>query len=129
LAQLGFRFGLNGPHAARTMMLGDLRLLLAHTAKDAERADYASAEVDANVLGKATVRDKFFEQHAKRFQHRPFMTAEVLRHNKKPKPNITWDKDRGKDVESAPWFGVFGGDRINDHHLTWGEKMAARSRT
>ncbi len=152
LAQLGFRFGLNGPHAARTMMLGDLRLLLAHTAKDAERADYAAAEVDANVLGKATVRDKFFEQHAKRFQHRPFiwhvwgglnpdlndgvrlnirpfMTAEVLRHNKKPKLNITWDKDRGKDVESAPWFGVFGGDRINDHHLTWGEKMAARSRT
>lgn len=54
LAQLGFRFGLNGPHAARTMMLDDLRLLLAHTAADAERADYVSAVVDANVLGKAT---------------------------------------------------------------------------
>lgn len=61
-----------------------------------------------------------------RLNIRPFMQAEVLRHNKKPKLNITWDKDRGKDVESAPWFGVFGGDRINDHHLTRAEKMAAR---
>ena len=61
-----------------------------------------------------------------RLNIRPFMTAEVLRHNKKPKLNITWDKDRGKDVESAPWFKVFKGDRINDHHLTRAEKMAAR---
>ncbi len=61
-----------------------------------------------------------------RLNIRPLMTAEVLRHNKKPKLNITWDKDRGKDVESAPWFKVFGGDRINDHHLTVAEKMAAR---
>ncbi len=61
-----------------------------------------------------------------RLNIRPFMTAEVLRHNKKPKLNITWDKDRGKDVESAPWFKVFGGDRINDHHLTVAEKMSAR---
>jgi len=59
----------------------------------------------------------------------PFMTAEVLRHNKKPKLNITWDKDRGKDVESAPWFKMFGGDRINDHHLTVAEKKAASSKT
>jgi hypothetical protein len=61
-----------------------------------------------------------------RLNIRPFMTAEVLRHNKKPKLNITWDKDRGKDVESAPWFKTFGGDRINDHHLTVAEKKAAR---
>jgi hypothetical protein len=59
---------------------------------------------------------------------RPFMTAEVLRHNKKPKLNITWDKDRGKDVESAPWFKVFKGERINDHHLTLAEKRAAREK-
>jgi hypothetical protein len=64
-----------------------------------------------------------------RLNIRPFMTAEVLRHNKKPKLNITWDKDRGKDVESAPWFKVFGGDRINDHHLTIAEKVAAREAT
>lgn len=61
-----------------------------------------------------------------RLNIRPFMTAEVLRHNKKPKLNITWDKDRGKDVESAPWFKVFKGDRINDHHLTLAEKRKAR---
>ncbi|TCO81325.1 hypothetical protein EV699_109167 [Plasticicumulans lactativorans] len=63
-----------------------------------------------------------------RLNIRPFMTAEVLRHNKKPKLNITWDKDRGKDVESAPWFKVFKGDRINDHHLTLAEKRAARGK-
>jgi hypothetical protein len=61
-----------------------------------------------------------------RLNIRPFMTAEVLPVNKKPKLNITWDKDRGKDVASAPWFGVFGGERINDHHLTLAEKKAAR---
>jgi hypothetical protein len=60
-----------------------------------------------------------------RLNIRPFMTAEVLRHNKKPKLNITWDKDRGKDVESAPWFKVFKGNRINDHHLTVADKKAA----
>ncbi len=42
------------------------------------------------------------------------------------KPNINWNKDRGKDVESAPWYHVFDGDRINDHHLTLAEKRAAR---
>lgn len=61
-----------------------------------------------------------------RLNIRPFMTAEVLRHNKKPKLNITWDKDRGKDVESAPWFKVFKGERINDHHLTLAEKIVAK---
>jgi len=63
-----------------------------------------------------------------RMNIRPFMTAEVLRHNKKPKLDITWDKDRGKDVESAPWFKVFKGERINDHHLSLAEKTDARSR-
>ncbi|MEE4209880.1 MAG: DNA methyltransferase [Parvularcula sp.] len=61
-----------------------------------------------------------------RLNIRPFMTAEVLRENKKPKLNIHWNKDRGKDVASAPWFHLFGGDRINDHHLTRAEKEAAR---
>ncbi|SAK86119.1 Eco57I restriction-modification methylase domain-containing protein [Caballeronia ptereochthonis] len=60
-----------------------------------------------------------------RLNIRPFMTAEVLRHNKKPKLNISWEKDRGKDVESAPWYPVFKGERINDHHLTVAEKKAA----
>ena len=42
------------------------------------------------------------------------------------KPNIHWKKDRGKDVPSAPWFEKFGGDRINDYHLTLAEKKAAQ---
>jgi hypothetical protein len=61
-----------------------------------------------------------------RMNIRPFMTAEVLRQNKKPKLNITWDKDRGKDVETAPWFKTFKGERINDHHLTLLEKKSIR---
>ena len=67
-----------------------------------------------------------------RLNIRPFMTvpdvkkagAGVLR----DKPNIKWEKDRGKDVASAPWFPVFHGDRINDHHLTLAEKQEARAR-
>lgn len=62
---------------------------------------------------------------------RPFITvppvsrkdAGVLR----DKPNINWNKDRGKDVSSAPWFHLFNGDRINNHHLTLSEKQASRS--
>lgn len=61
-----------------------------------------------------------------RINIRPFVAAEVLRHNKKPKLNITWDKDRGKDVETAPWFKVFQGERINDHHLSLDEKWRSR---
>lgn len=54
LAQLGFRFGINGPHAARTMMLDDLRQLMAHTPPTSSRSDYAAAVVEGNALGKPT---------------------------------------------------------------------------
>ena len=65
-----------------------------------------------------------------RLNIRPFLTvpdvgkkgAGCLR----DKPNINWNKDRGKDVESAPWYHAFNGDRINDHHLTLAEKRKAR---
>lgn len=57
-----------------------------------------------------------------RLNIRPFITAGVLRFNKKPQINVAWDKDRGKDAESAPWYHLFDGDRINDHHLTLKEK-------
>ena len=65
-----------------------------------------------------------------RLSIRPFLSvpdikkkgAGVLR----DKPNIKWDKDRGKDVDSAPWYPVFDGERINDHHLTLAEKAASR---
>jgi hypothetical protein len=61
-----------------------------------------------------------------RLNIRPFVTADVLRFGKKPKLNIGWGKDKGMDVESAPWFKVFNGERINDHHLTLEEKHSAQ---
>jgi hypothetical protein len=71
-----------------------------------------------------------------RLNIRPFLSvpdvkkqdAGVLVH----KPNIHWRKDRGKDVESAPWYnlgpqlGGAKGDRINDYHLTLAAKKAAK---
>jgi len=65
-----------------------------------------------------------------RLNIRPFMTvADVKKKGAgilRDKPNIKWTKDRGKDVGSAPWHHTFGGERINDHHLTLAEKSAAR---
>lgn len=52
----------------------------------------------------------------------PFVLADVLR-EKQAKLNSKWEKDRGKDVASAPWYHLFQGDRINDHHLTLAEKQ------
>lgn len=54
LAKLGLRFGVNGPHAARTMMLDDLRVLFAHVPANAAHADYAQAVATDNLLGKPT---------------------------------------------------------------------------
>jgi hypothetical protein len=67
-----------------------------------------------------------------RMNIRPFMSAPNVRKKGagvlREKPNIDWKKDRGKDVASAPWFHLFDGDRINDHHLTLAEKLAARAK-
>ena len=74
-----------------------------------------------------------------RLNIRPFLSvldvgkrgAGVLRD--KPK-SLHWEKDRGSDVPSAPWYELglqFGGkvgDRINDHHLSLAEKRAALSK-
>lgn len=73
-----------------------------------------------------------------RLNIRPFLSvpdvgkkgAGVLRE----RPKVKWDKDRGSDVSSAPWYhlgphyGGKEGDRINDHHLSLAEKQAARNR-
>jgi hypothetical protein len=73
-----------------------------------------------------------------RLNIRPFLSvpdvgkrgAGVLR----DKPNIKWDKDRGSDIASAPWYelGVQYdgkvGDRINDHHLSLINKRNAREK-
>jgi hypothetical protein len=69
-----------------------------------------------------------------RLNIRPFLTvpdvgkkdAGILRF----KPNIKWTKDRGKDVESAPWYKLgldydeSEGSRINDHHLKLADKRS-----
>lgn len=60
-----------------------------------------------------------------RLNIRPFCEAGVLRESAK-KLNIKWEKDRGKDVDSAPWAKLFHNERINDHHLSLVEKKAAR---
>jgi len=65
-----------------------------------------------------------------RLNIRPFMSVpDVGRRGAgalRDKPNIKWEKDRGKDVASAPWYHLFNGDRINDHHLTLEEKRVPR---
>ena len=67
-----------------------------------------------------------------RLNIRPFMVQDIPGGRKgagilRWKPNINWNKDRGKDVASAPWFALFKGDRVNDHHLSLEEKLAARA--
>lgn len=71
-----------------------------------------------------------------RLNIRPFLNARDV--SKKDagilrwKPNIHWKKDRGADVETAPWYTLGleydgkQGDRINDHHLSLAEKRKAR---
>jgi hypothetical protein len=71
-----------------------------------------------------------------RLNIRPFMSvadvgkkgAGILR----AKANVHWKKDRGKDVESAPWYHLGldydgkEGDRINEHHLSLAEKQKTK---
>ncbi len=74
-----------------------------------------------------------------RLNIRPFMLARDLGRKDagilRFKPNIHWRKDRGKDVESAPWYHLGleyngkQGDRINEHHLTLDEKRRAEQPT
>lgn len=71
-----------------------------------------------------------------RMNIRPFLSvADVAKKGAgilRDKPNIKWDKDRGQDVQSAPWYSLglqYGGkvgDRINDHHLSLEEKKKAK---
>ena len=66
-----------------------------------------------------------------RMNIRPFMSVSPVRKKGagvlRDKPNVKWTKDRGKDVPSAPWYNLFEGERINDHHLSLKEKKEARS--
>ena len=58
LKQAGFRFGDRGTQTSRTIMLSELTELLRAVPAEAERADYASAIIEDNVLGKQTVANR-----------------------------------------------------------------------
>jgi hypothetical protein len=51
---LGFREGTSSVHTSRTMMLGELSLVLEHVGPKAKADDYLAAVVEQNVLGKPT---------------------------------------------------------------------------
>ncbi len=51
---LGFREGVSSVHTSRTMMLGELSLVLEHVGKNATTDEYLAAVVEHNVLGKPT---------------------------------------------------------------------------
>ena len=69
-----------------------------------------------------------------RLNIRPFLAQDLPGGKKgagllRAKPNIKWEKDRGKeplrDKAEFPWFydgSVFTGDRVNDVHLTKQQK-------
>lgn len=52
---LGFKFGKNGAHSARSMMIEELKLLLLSRPESAMPADYMEDIVDFNVLHKSSV--------------------------------------------------------------------------
>ena len=51
---LGFREGISSVHTSRTMMLGELSLVLEHVGPKAKPDEYITAVVEQNVLGKPT---------------------------------------------------------------------------
>lgn len=55
LQEVGFRWGEKGTHTSRTIMLEELRAVLANCRPDATRDDYLSAIREDNCLGKRTV--------------------------------------------------------------------------
>lgn len=50
----GFKFGSSGPHISRTMMLDEISRILDVLPPKASRADYRTAIVEQNILGKST---------------------------------------------------------------------------
>ena len=54
LEKFGFRFGANGPHAARTMMLEDISNLLDQLPLNAESDAFERQIVESNALSKPT---------------------------------------------------------------------------
>jgi hypothetical protein len=54
LRDAGFRWGEKGTHTSRTIMLKELRAVLANCRSDATRDDYVAAIHEDNCLGKRT---------------------------------------------------------------------------
>jgi len=54
LENLGFKFGRNGAHAARSMMIEELKLLLLSCPENASQDDFRKDIIDFNLLHKAT---------------------------------------------------------------------------
>lgn len=52
--KVGFRFGAKGTHTSRTMMLNELSAAFAAVPEHGSRAEFASAIIDDNCLGKTT---------------------------------------------------------------------------
>ncbi|MDP9363683.1 MAG: hypothetical protein M3Q10_05565 [Chloroflexota bacterium] len=73
-------FGLNnspvGTHGSRTVMLSELRLLLEACPPDAGYADYRSAVVEENVLGKRTVTTR--KESVRRLRELYALSLDVL---------------------------------------------------
>ena len=58
--RFGFRYGERGTHGSRSIMLADLRQLLALTAVGSAYEDYRVAVMEENVLGKATASTRLW---------------------------------------------------------------------
>ncbi len=69
LRAAGFRWGESGTHTSRTIMLAELRLVLARCRPDATRGEYLAAIQDDNCLGKRTAatRRSSFQRLAQLF--------------------------------------------------------------
>lgn len=89
------KFTGGGPHASRTMMLAELVAVLA-------QVDSAGASLEE------WLRNSFFEQHCKRFHHRPFLAGDL--------------PGGEKGVGNAP-----DGNRWNDCHYSNAFKRSKRT--
>ena len=58
LSKFGYKFGKNGAHSARSMMLEELRSLFQATAPDSTQEHYQSEICDHNLLDKPTVKSR-----------------------------------------------------------------------
>lgn len=115
LIKFGFKFGKNGAHAARTMMLAELQELFAYTPVDADREQYREQIVDFNRLDKPT-------SNARVLTYGHLLDLYAM------SPEVPLFRIfRTLSEHLGLQYGEKEGARINDHHLSLAEKKAARS--